>query len=158
MPSRPLLFLYRLARVHQQDRSSSLTCYPSAHSERAIQVHPQGRAIQVHTQAHAIQVHTQERAIQVHTQNVQVHTQGRAIQVLTQERAIQVHGMLVHPSFVNCRVTSRCLAVRTSYSCTQAHLERAIQVHSQERAIQVHTQERAIQVHTQERAIQVSRF
>ena len=72
MPSRPLLFLYRLACVHQEDRSSSLTYYPSAHSERAIQVH-------------------------------------------TQERAIQVHGMLVHPSFLNCRGTSRCLAVGTSY-------------------------------------------
>ena len=68
MPSRPLLFLYRRARVHQEDRSSSLTCHPSAHSERAVQVHTQGRAIQVHTQAHAIQVHTQAHAIQVHTQ------------------------------------------------------------------------------------------
>ena len=70
MPSQPLLSLYRIACVHQEDSSSSLTCYPSAHLERAIQVHTQGRTIQVHTQAHAIQVHTQEHAIQVHTQNV----------------------------------------------------------------------------------------
>ena len=58
MPSRPLLFLYHLARVHQEDRSSNLarsrplpknvlskcmlrTCYPNAHSECAIQVHTQ---------------------------------------------------------------------------------------------------------------------
>ena len=67
IPSRPLLFLYPLARVHQEDRSSSLArsrpllknvlskctlrmCYPSAHSECAIQVRTQERAIQVHTQ------------------------------------------------------------------------------------------------------------
>ena len=105
MPRRPLLFLYHLARVHQEDRSSSLAgrrpllknvltnalsvssqhfdC--NRHPRRSILV------VQVHTQGRAIQVHTQERAIQVHAQEC-------AIQVHTQERAIQVHNILVHPS------------------------------------------------------------
>ena len=60
-----------------------------------------------------------------------MHTEAHAIQVHTQERAIQVHGILVHPSFLNCRGTSRCLAVGTSYSCTQLHSEGASQVHTQ---------------------------
>ena len=117
------------------------TCYPSAHSECAIQMHTQNGLSKCtpknvlskctlrtcYPSAHserAIQVHTQERAIQVHTQE-------RTIQVHTQECAIQVHGMLVHPCFLNCRGTSRCLAVGTSYSRTQLHSERAIQVHTQ---------------------------
>ena len=103
MPSRPQLFLHRLA----------------------IQVHTQGRTIQVHNRERAIQVHTQECAIQVHTQNMlskctlrmcypSAHSE-RAIQVHTQnvlskctlrtcypsahsERAIQVHGIRVRHS------------------------------------------------------------
>ena len=89
IPSRPLLFLYRLAHVHQEDRSSNLarsrpllrTCYPSAHSERAIQVH---------TQECVIQVHTQERAIQVHTQNM--------LSTCTLITCYPSHGILVYYS------------------------------------------------------------
>ena len=72
MPSRPLLFLYRLARVHQEDRSSSLTCYPRAHSERAIQVHTQNVPSKCTLRTCYPSAHS-ERAIQLHTQNVPVY-------------------------------------------------------------------------------------
>ena len=123
--------------VHAQSTAAAPAppCYPSAHSKRAIQVH---------TQAHAIQVHNQECVIQVHTQSALSKCTLRtcypsahpstcypsAHSERVRER-IQVHGILVHPSFLNCRGTSRCLAVGTSYSCTQQHSERAIQVHTQ---------------------------
>ena len=173
MPSRPLPFLYRLARVQQEDRSylfflespcqvdrccsctallvstkrTAAICFPGEPMPSRPLLYLHRLAIQVHTEEHAIQVHTQERAIQVHTQNVlskctlrtchpsahseraiQVHTQERTIQVHTQERAIQVHTQ---------NVLSKC-TLRTCYP--SAHSECAIKVHTQEHAIQVETQ------------------
>ena len=84
MPSRQLLFLYRLARVHQEDRSylfflevhdqstaavPAPLCYPSAHSERAIQVHTQNVLSKCTLRTYYPSAHS-ERAIQVDTQNV----------------------------------------------------------------------------------------
>ena len=124
MPSRPLLFLYHLARVHQEDCSSDLarsrplhknvlskctlrtcypsvhprTCYPSAHSECAIQVH----GILVYYSC---------------TTNL-VHLSC----TIGSPRTTLVHCSCAPlTSFLNCRGTSRCLAVGTSTrvpSCT----------------------------------------
>ena len=130
MPSRPLLFLYLLARVHQEDRSSSLTCYPSAHQGHAIQVHIQN-VLSKCTLRTCYPRHTQnvlskcthrtcypsahsERAIQVHTQNVlSKFTLRMCYPSSHSERAIQVHTQ---------NVLSKC-TLRTCYP--SAHSERA---------------------------------
>ena len=142
IPIRPLLFLYHLACVHQEDRSSSLV------GSRPLLKNVLTNALSVSSQhfdyhcnifiviviylaafwlpksldysGHAIQVHTQERTIQVHTQEC-------AIQVHTQERAIQVDGIFVH--------NYRAPLVLVHYSCTATYFHAPISCTTRNRAL-----------------------
>ena len=142
MPSRPLLLMYRLARVHQEDRSYLFSWRVHAQSTAAVPVPPYScppRGPQlflggVQTTAHCSRTcsltHCQRRrnilisiviylaafwlpkSLDYSGRAIQVRTKERAIQVHTQERAIQVHGILVH------HYVSRSPLVLMHYSCT----------------------------------------
>ena len=127
MPSRPLLFLYRLARVHQEDRSylffQKVPC-------------PVDRCCSCNT----LLVST-KRTAALHWRGPD-HCSRTCSLTHCQCRRIILIAIVIY-------LAAFWLPKSLDYS------GRAIQVHTRERAIQVHTQERAIQVHTQERAIQV---
>ena len=117
----------RTIQVHTQNALSKCTlrtCYPSAHSEHAIQVH---------TQEHAIIVHTQEYAIQVH--GILVYYSylctSRASLVLVHPFCAPLLSctQLVHPS----RAPNSCITrTRAPISCTSTF------VHHQSCALLVH--------------------
>ena len=93
IPSRPLLFLCRLARVHQEDRSSSLA------KSRPLLKNVLTNAPSVSSQHFGCHRHLPRNiliAVVIYIVTFplpeSLHCSGRAIKVHTQERAIQVHG------------------------------------------------------------------
>ena len=135
MPSRPLLFLYRLARVHQEDRSSSLA------RSRPLLKDVLTNAPSVSSQHFGCPSHlsTQNVLSKCTPKNVLFKYTPKNVLPSAHPRTCypSAHPRTCYPS-AHPRTCYPSAHPRTCYS--SAHSERAIQVHTQERAIQVHTQ------------------
>ena len=122
MPSRPLLFLCRLARVHQEARSSNLV------RSRPLLKNVLSKC----TPKNVLSKCTLRTCYQVHTQNVLPSAHPRTYYPSAhQERAIQVHTQKVLSKCTPKNVLSKC-TLRTCYP--SARYTRVQLVHHQSRA------------------------